>query len=108
MTVLSFDDYKDGKNLIEKFEAAYGNKYIFRQAILKLLAEDKMPITVFGLHFGYQKEPMTYKAIAEHLNISYSCTRNYSYKAFRRLLHPGFRQKVWDECGYKPTLTEAK
>jgi len=101
MFVLDFDDYKDRKNLIRKFETAYGNEHIFRHAMAKLLEEREKDAVAFGLFFGYQKEPMTLKAISEQMNISMSRVRAISDRAFRRLIHPGFRKKVWEDCGYK-------
>jgi len=103
MPVLNHDDYKDRKNLIKKFEAAYGNKHIFRYAMIKLLEEQEAAATAFGLFFGYHKEPMTYKAIAEQMNLSMMRVRVLSNKAFHRLIHPVFRAKVWEYCGYKST-----
>ena len=103
MPVLTFDEYKDKKTLIKKFQTAYGNEHIFRLAMLKLLGVDENMVTAFGLYFGYQKEPMTYKAIAAQMNISVPRVRVLAYKAFKRLIHPSFRQRVWEECGYKPT-----
>ena len=105
MTVLDFDDYKDKTTLIRKFEAAYGNEHIFRQAMLKLISEDERAATAFGLYFGYQKDPMTYKAISAVMNISVPRVRVLSNKVFRRLIHPYFRKIVWEEYGYKPIQT---
>ena len=108
MPMLNFDDYKDRKNLIKKLETAYGNKDIFKQAILKLLVEDEIAVTAFGLYFGYHKKPMTYKAIADQMIISQSYVRNLSYKAFKRLTHLSFRERIWDKCGYDPALVKTK
>jgi len=99
--VLEYSDYKDKKNLIKKFETAYGNEHIFKFAMIKLLNEFEREATAFGLFCGYQSEPLTLKKIGERMNLSTSRIGVLSYTAFRRLIHPGFRKKVWKEYGYK-------
>jgi len=63
--------------------------------------EQEREATAFGLFIGYHKESMTYKAIGEQMNISIPRVRQLTHKAFRRLIHPVFRKKVWEDCGYK-------
>jgi DNA-directed RNA polymerase sigma subunit (sigma70/sigma32) len=101
MLVLDNAEYKDKANLIKKLEAAYGNEHIFKHAMLMLLEEHERDATAFGLYFGYHKEPMTLKSISEQMNISTSRVRTLSDRAFRHLIAPGFRKRVWEDCGYK-------
>jgi hypothetical protein len=94
-------DYKDRKNLIAKFEAAYGNEHIFKYAMLKLLKEHEKKATVFGLYFGYQKDPLSFSEIGKHLNLSTTRVGVLCHEAFRRLNWFKFRREVWEEYGYK-------
>jgi hypothetical protein len=99
--LLEDDEYKDRKNLIKKFEAVYGNKHIFKYAMLKLLKEHEKKATIFGLYFGFQKDPINFPEIGKILNISPVRVGVLCKEAFRRLNWPRFRREVWEEYGYK-------
>jgi DNA-directed RNA polymerase sigma subunit (sigma70/sigma32) len=100
--VLEREEYKDKKNLIAKFEAAFGNKEMFKIAIEKLSARHKRAFTAFRKYFGYNHEPMTLGAIGKEMNISHTRVSQLSKKAFRILIHPRHRKEIWEEHGYKP------
>ena len=99
--LLEADEYKDRKNLIKKFEAVYGNEHIFRYAMLKLLKEHEKKATVFGLYFGFQKDPINFSEIGKMLNLSETRVGVLCKKAFSRLNWSKFRREVWEEYGYK-------
>ena len=99
--VLERDEYKDKKNLIAKFEAAYGSKEFFKLAIEMLSSRYKRELTAFCKYFGYNNEPMTLAAIGQEMNISHSRVGQLSRKAFRVLIHPKYRNQIWEEHGYK-------
>ena len=99
--VLENDDYKDKKNLIAKFEVAYGSKEFFKLAIEMLSSRYKREFTAFCKHFGYNYKPMTLVAIGKEMNISNSRVSQLSRKAFRVLIHPKYRKQIWEEHGYK-------
>ena len=99
--LLEIDDYNDRKNLIKKFEAAYGNEHIFRHAMLKLLKEHEKEAIAFGLYFGFHDNPKNFPEIAEILNLSAARVGKLCNTAFRRLIAPKFYNEVWAEYGYK-------
>ena len=101
--VLERDEYKDKKNLIKKFEAAYGNEQIFKFAMDKLSSVRKREATAFSLYFGYNTEPRTLKAVGEQMNISVPRVRALSNTAFRWLLHPKYRREARKALGYPET-----
>jgi DNA-directed RNA polymerase sigma subunit (sigma70/sigma32) len=99
-SVLENDEYKDRKNLIKKFVAAYGNEQIFKFAMDKLSSVWKREATAFSLYFGYHTEPKTLKAIGEQMNISGTRVRALSDRAFRWLIHPKHRSEARKALGY--------
>jgi len=99
--VLDTEDYKDKKNLITKFEAAYGSKEFFKLAIEMLSSRYKREFTAFCKYFGYNYKPMTLGAIGQEMNISRSRVSQLSRKAFRVLIHPKYRKQIWEEQVYK-------
>jgi negative regulator of replication initiation len=101
LILLKSDDYKDRKNLIKKFEAAYGNEHIFRYAMLKFLEKHENMAKAFGLYFGFQDAPKNVPEIANILNLSTARVSKLCNQAFRRLIMPKFYKEVWDEYGYK-------
>jgi len=103
--VLDNDEYKDKKNLIKKFEAAYGNSRFFDKA-MKLLSEyHERAAMAFSMYFGYKQNPMLLKDIANKMNCSPAWVGKLSNRAFRFLIHPKYREKIWEENGYKPNKT---
>ena len=100
-TVLELEEYKDKKNLIVKFEAAYGSKKYFKLAIEMLSSKYEREFTAFCKYFGYNYKPMTLRAIGEEMNISNSRVGQLSRKAFRVLIHPKYRNQIWEKHGYK-------
>ena len=100
-SVLELEEYKDKKNLIAKFETAYGSKEFFKLAIEMLSSKYKREFTAFCKYFGYDYKPMTLGAIGQEMNISHSRVGQLSRKAFRVLIHPKYRKQIWEEHGFK-------
>ena len=100
-SVLEREEYKDKKNLIAKFEAAYGSKEFFKLAIEMLSSRYKRELIAFCKYFGYYDKPMTLGAIGQEMNISHSRVGQLSRKAFRVLIHPKYREQIWEKHGYK-------
>jgi DNA-directed RNA polymerase sigma subunit (sigma70/sigma32) len=103
---LTPDDYKDKKNLISKFEKAYGGDEFFKIAINKLSTKYQREFSAFCKYFGYNNEPMTLAAIGQEMNISHSRVSELSKKAFRILIHFKYREEIWEAHGYKPLLDD--
>ena len=101
-SVLDKDEYKDKKNLIKKFEAAYGKARFFDIAMKQLTEYHERASMAFSMYFGYKQNPMLLKDIAKKINCSPVWVGKLSHRAFRFLNHPKYREEIWGNFGYKP------
>ena len=101
--IFSFDEYRDRKNLLKKFEAAYGNAKFFDIAMKLLSGYHERAYIAFSMYFGYKQSPMRLKDIGKQLNCSQTRARYLSNMAFSFLIHPKYREKIWKEHNYKPS-----
>jgi DNA-directed RNA polymerase sigma subunit (sigma70/sigma32) len=56
----------------------------------------------FSMYFGYKQNPMPLIDIGKKMNCSRTRAGILSKKAFRYLIHPKYRERIWEEYGYKP------
>jgi hypothetical protein len=101
-SVLDFDEYRDKKNLIQKFETAYGNARFFNIAMKQLSEYHERAAMAFSMYFGYKQNPMLLKDIGKKMDCSPTWAGKLSNRAFKYLIHPKYRKKIWEEFGYKP------
>jgi hypothetical protein len=100
--VLDFGEYRDKENLIQKLETAYGNARFFNIAMKQLAEYHERAAMAFNMYFGYKQPPMPLKDIGIKMNCSPAWAGKLSNRAFRYLIHPKYRTRIWEEYDYKP------